>query len=244
MPELIDTMDETQQSNRLLARVATRYAAYSVALFGLLLLLPAAASSQGYLAFDEGGAVEWFQLGAIAAAAMLLCGAAICYRASRPLLTSLCIVASIATVRELDSVLSQLVPALEWPGVTAIIVCTGFVLLWPRRIEFVRQASQFTSSTAFGLLWVGFVAVVAFAQLAGDHRIWQIFLPAELERTTRRAIQELCESFGYYLLLLGAVEAMIYARGIAREASVASRPALRLNNGPAQNNRQEDRRAA
>lgn len=235
---------ESNSSTRELAGVATRYAIYSSVLFGLLLLFPVIARRDPGKAFEEDGVIEWFQTGTVAAAALLFAWGAVRYISCRPLLTVLATVASIAVVRESDSLLSQIFPIVQWPGVAAVVILTGFTLVWRRRDEFLKQTSLFASTAGFSLLWGGFVAIVAFAQLAGDHRIWQLFLAADIERPTRRAIQELCEAFGYFLLLVGAVEGVLWARDVASESSAEALPVTRIDVAKAGHEQRIERRAA
>jgi hypothetical protein len=187
-----------------------RYGSYSIAFVFLLLTVPLLARAGASSEFIEDGAIEWFQWAVVTIAAFSFFAAAARYPDYRELLVCLGLLAALAAIREQNNRLAIALPHLGWGAVAGILVTIAAAWLWRRRVEFGRQLVGFAPTAPFALLWCGLLTVVAYAQLIGKRETWQLLVGDAFRRELGRAIQETAEAFGYLLLLVGAIETIIY----------------------------------
>jgi hypothetical protein len=216
-------LHQSDVSGRAFLIVLARYAMCGAAFTCLLSLLPGMARSRGAQGFTEDGPVEWFQLGTISLAAMLFVAGALRYRPCRPLLICLATLASLAAVREQNGRLHKLVPTPGWSGAAALVALLGFTLAWRRRAQLLQQVVPFARTAGFGILWVGLTMVAVFAQVIASTPFLEALMGEKYERGFSRAIEECSETFGYVLILIGAVETLLYTRRVSDQARVSSR---------------------
>ncbi len=199
--------------SRDLVGVIVRFAAYTVVLLVAHALLPKVARRGDFYTFifKEGGPIEWCQIGMLMMAAAVFVLGAWRIQAFSQWLAFLALVTTFACVRELDSFFDALVPPFGWQ-LPAFLVAGGMVLIVLRNPEgFLSQAEVSVRHRSFGLLWAGFVVAVVFAQLVGHGSFLKALMGQDYIRDYKRVIEELGELFGYALLLIGSVEAVIGA---------------------------------
>jgi len=202
------------------APIAIRFAGYTAGLLLALLSLLRMAAESGAerKPFRESGIVEYIQFGLASMVVLLLAGSGWRWRSSAALLWPLASIASIAAIRELDSDLDRWMPRLGWQFPAAIAAILAGMLIYRYRHQGLVQAERWARSPALGILWAGLATVVVFAQLIGQAEFWQAVMGAQYDRTFKRAVEETAETFGYLLLLIGAVEAAFHAAALERQA--------------------------
>jgi hypothetical protein len=185
---------------------------YLLAIGGVMQLLLTYASSEDYVEqFREGDAVEWFQQFLILGSALLLGAAAWAYQTLRPLLTAMALLASVAVIRELDSLFDRLIPVMGWYLPGGLLLAAAVVTVIRHRRTLGYQMAQYAQTFSAGVIWCGFITVVVFAQIIGQADKWRPLLGESYTRHIKRVIEESCETFGYMLLFFGAVEALFWA---------------------------------
>lgn len=188
-----------------------RYGGYGLVIVAMLLLLPLAGQRWGAEAFSEGHIVEWTQFSLIAFSAALLMVSAWRLSRWRSLLGVLGSIAALASVRELDSLLDNNLP-LGWKGPAAVCALAGAAFALCQRAAFARQVESFVQTPGFGILWVGLVVVVAFAQLVGHEPFLATLFAEDYYGRLKRIVEELLELFGYVLILIGSIETISLMR--------------------------------
>jgi hypothetical protein len=194
------------------AAVVLRFVVYTAVVLGLLASLPSLVEPHDISAFKEGGGVEWFQFALISIAAAIFWAGAAGPRPWRALFHVLTALASIAAVRELDSILDQRLAPLGWPAPALVLLAWACFVAARRRRPLADAAGRFVRSAAFGILWAGFILVTTFAQLVGHSDFLQALMGDDYSRAYKRVIEEIAEAFGYLLILIGAVETILLAR--------------------------------
>lgn len=81
--------------------------------------------------------------------------------------------ALIAAVRENDSLLKGVLPAVGWQGVAVVVLIVMAVLVWPGRDRLYDQFGPFVASPAGMIGWTGFILVVIVAQILGQGEQWK-----------------------------------------------------------------------
>lgn len=198
-----------------------RYLIYTGMMLAGLAALPTLLQPGDMELFRENGPIEWLQLGVIVFAAMAFAAGAVIERSMRGLFGAIACVLSIAAVRELDKILDALLPG-GWKGPVLILLAV-FVFVWYRsRHTLWAQVGCFVRTAPFGILWAGFVIAVLLAQLVGHGTFLQMIMGDDYDRTYKRVIEEIAETFGYTVILLGAIEAVVFGRGSRKEAAAQS----------------------
>ena len=164
--------------------------------------------------FQESGLVEWMQFAAVLATGFILIWSGRRWEGSvRGPVGVAGLLAWVAAVRELDYVfVDSGVPYLSWwqPAAALLILIVVFVAGW-RETE--KQAlRKLAASPPAIFLFIGFVTVVFFAQLAGRGDVWKAVMGNSYSHDFKRTLEELVEIYGYFWLLAGAVETSLWLR--------------------------------
>jgi len=206
------------EEHRLTLNLILRYLIYTGLMLAGLAALPTLLQPGDMELFRENGPIEWMQLAALALAAATFVTGAVTKRSMRGLFGAIACVLSIAVVRELDKILDGILPG-GWQG-PAVVLIALFAFLWHRyRHTFWDQVTSFVKTAPFGVLWAGFVIAVLLAQLVGHGTFLQLIMGDDYDRTYKRVIEEICETFGYTVILLGSVEAVAFGWFLRKKAS-------------------------
>ncbi len=205
------TGTDVQDLQRLVP-VLTRMAAYLAAAFVLMLALPRVAGGDAGRLFRESGPVQWTQLGFLVLTGGLLILAAAIHPARRGFYGAAAGVAMLALVRELDSAFDRLIPVAGWKAAAAAVGLGLAGFAWWHRRSLITALADQVDRRPFALLFCGFLVVVPFAQLFGHGPLQRIILGEAYHPDIKRILEEIAELFGYFLLLLGAVECLLGAR--------------------------------
>jgi hypothetical protein len=197
-----------EEHNRAVQSLA-RFFVYTAMLFGMLLVLPHFFKPGDISMFYEDGMLECIQVLILASAAMVFGFGAWLERPMRELFAMLCLVSVMASVRELDGFFDKL-PVIRWEMPGALVVAAAVWLGISRRQILIAQAEYFINSASFGVLWAGFMLAVVIAQLIGNGHFLEMMMGNDYHRDYKRVIEETCELCGYFVLFLGALEAVLF----------------------------------
>lgn len=160
----------------------------------------------GAVAFEENGLIECVQFGLIAAAVSTVLFSAVYTENMKTLSYALVILFSLASIRELDSVLDKLIPGMGWQLPAACVGVYGLCFWWLNHRRLESEMRAFWGSRSFGILLLAVIVIVPISQFLG----WKAFLKPLLDnnysRDLKRLIEESGELVGYLLTLLGSVE--------------------------------------
>jgi hypothetical protein len=205
---------EELSHNRAVQSLA-RFFVYTAMLFGILLVLPHFFEPGDISMFYEDGLLEGVQVIVLAMAAAVFAFGAWLERPMRELFVLLCFASALASIRELDGFFDKM-PIIRWemPGALIIVAAVWFFLR--RKQVLVSQSEYFISSASCGVLWAGFMVAVVIAQLIGNGRFLEMTMGDDYHRDYKRVIEETCEFCGYFILFLGALEAVLFDGKIRR----------------------------
>ena len=188
-----------------------RFTAYTAAVFTLTLSLPLVIEHGDIIIFKENGPIEWFQFSVlVAASAVFLFGG---WRLAhfRQLFLLMAFVSIFAAIRELDVFLARAIPGVGWKiGFIVILYAIGSA--YTKRKSVKRQLPPFVASSAFVILWAGFLVAVPFGQLIGHGAFLEVVMGDDYNRDYKRVIEETLETMGYLLVLIGSFESVLQLR--------------------------------
>lgn len=192
-----------------------RFTAYTVALFALTLSLPLVIGHGDIVVFKENGPIEWFQFGVLLAASSVFFVGAWQLSDFRQLLFIVGLVSIFAAIRELDVFLADALPGIGWKiGFIAMLYAAGSA--YTKRECLRRQLPQFVATSAFAILWAGFLVAVPLGQLIGHGAFLELVMGDDYNRDYKRVIEETLETMGYLLVLVGSFECVLQLRTWAR----------------------------
>jgi hypothetical protein len=199
--------------------IILRLSAYTAILLGQVLVLRWVAKTYGTSGFSESSVFEYLQASIMAVTTAILIATAAripTFRASCILLATC---SALATVREFDAWLDDLLMPLGWQLPAFIVVSIGVAFTWPHRRGLIRQVSLFISSRSAALLWAGFIIAVFYAQIMGEKTFLRNVFGEDYSREGKRFIEESGEMCGYLLILFGSIEAHLQVCGTARRVA-------------------------
>ncbi len=198
-----------------------RYALYTLGVF-LVTFSMRFFGRHGYDAlFHEGGVLETLQVMLLTVCALLLLSGAFVMRARRELLLVLAGPVMLVVAREMDYLLKPALPVLGWKiGYLPLLAILWRLRDARRNAAFAADMRRFVQSQPFCILWAAFLTAIPVAQLLGDGTLLQNLLADDFTRAFKRVIEELLESVGYVLLLIGCIETLRWSRD-----SVVANPA-------------------
>lgn len=193
------------------------YTAVTLAAFQGLIIATVSSPVPGAF-FKEGGPWEWMEFSFVAASgAILLLNAQVSGR-YRTILQVFGLLALCAAVRELDYLFEQLVfdgayKLINW----SILAFCGY-LVWKHRWHFTEELAGFSRTAPFYFIFVGCLIVVVYAQLMGQQDLWKAIMGDSYSRIVKRSVEEILETLGYTLILVGAVETLFLPSGYVSTA--------------------------
>jgi hypothetical protein len=207
-------MTTHEEHNRAVQSLA-RFFVYTAMLFGMLLVLPHFFKPGDISMFYEDGMLECVQVLILASAAAVFGFGAWLERPMRELFVMLCLVSALASIRELDGFFDK-IPIIRWEMPGVILIAAAVWLGIRKRQILISQAEYFINSAPFGVLWAGFLVAVVIAQLIGNGRFLEMTMGDDYHRDYKRVIEETCELCGYFVLFLGAMEAVLFDGKVRR----------------------------
>ncbi len=185
-----------------------RFGVYTLLVFGFTVSLSLFVQPGDLMVFKEGGPVETLQLLMLLGASAVFMAGTLFVPAFRYLWLVLAAISMFAVSRELDLWLDRLLPWVGWQIGFALLLFAGVVTYVYRR-ELVLQIARFIESRAFSILWAGFIVAVPFAQLIGHGAFLKLVLGEAYVSGYKRVVEESGEIIGYFLILIGSIEALI-----------------------------------
>jgi len=201
----------------LIGRVALRFSVFTVMIFALILLIWWLARSRGEELFSEGGLLEWIQFGILLATVAVFVCAGRFIRDFRELFFLLAALPCMAAVRELDADFDRWLGAFGWQLPFYLILLWAAIHGMRKRAAIRSQLQPFIRHRAFGILWAGFMIAIPFAQMIGNGEFLRALSDEDYQRSIKRLIEECTEAIGYLVMLLGAVDWAMDARGITKK---------------------------
>ncbi|MFT4175711.1 MAG: hypothetical protein QM627_03570 [Luteolibacter sp.] len=193
-------------------RICLIYGIYFVSLLALIVAMWKLSTTFGVDLFSENSPLEWAQSGTmLLTAAIFAIGSRIVPR-FRALMWLLTTPPLLACVREFDRDLDRLLGALGWQLPFIIILFGAAVFCFVKRKELSVQLIPFLSHRAFGLMFSGLTIAIPFAQMIGHGPFLKAVFKEHHLRDFTRLIEECGEMFGYWLILLAALDWVISAR--------------------------------
>lgn len=158
--------------------------------------------------FTENRVVENIQLGLLLASGTCFLIQGICSRAWRPLMFFLASLCFLASCRELDKTLDELIYGLRWRvGFVFPLIAAEYAL---KHKETSRQnLFGFLCSSTFYLLFCALIIIFPIAQCIGHRPLVVNVLGESQMVATKELFEECCEVMGYFIIFLASIESYI-----------------------------------
>jgi|GEM_PF-2261448 len=194
-----------------IARVCILYSTYFASLMGLIVGIWQFSEVYRIQLFGEGSPLEWTQAGMMACTAVLFFVGSRLVPRFRELMWLLTAPPLLACTRELDKDLDRLL-SLGWQLPFVIILLSAGFLTWRRRGVLTAQLNQFIGHRSFALMFSGLAIAIPFAQMIGHGAFLKPLFGHAYRRDFTRLIEECGEMFGYWMILLAAIDWILAAR--------------------------------
>lgn len=158
--------------------------------------------------FRENGLLEWGEFSLLISASTLFFIAARVLRAFRELFLALGSFSGFAAIRELDGLLDAWRFLGGWKFGFGLILYAS-CLIYKQKARFARQLAEFLSTSAFAVLWSGFIVAIPVAQLVGHGPFLQALMREHYQWGFKHAIEECGEFVGYLMLWVGSIESLL-----------------------------------
>jgi hypothetical protein len=182
-----------------------RFIAYTLLITFFTASLPAWVGYDHNRFFLENGPLEWGQFAFLAGAAVIFATATSAVPAFRELLFVLGALSAFAAIRELDGLFDRWRSLGGWKFGFVLVFYAAY-LIYSQRARFRRQLAHFLPSSAFAVLWSGFIVAIPVAQLVGHGLFLQTLMGDDYQRIFKRVIEECLEFVGYLMLFAGSIE--------------------------------------
>jgi len=185
-----------------------RFSIYSLCIFLATRSLPYVIERAGIIAFKENKGVEWCQFTTLVATSVVFFAGSFLTSNPHRLFLFFGSLSLFASARELDSFLDDLIPMLGWQA-AGLPLLYAIWCVYKNRQVLKEEFRQFLPTRAFAILWAGFIVVVLIAQLVGHGAFLKAVMGENYTRDYKRVIEEIMESVGYLLLMIGSIEAVV-----------------------------------
>ena len=197
-------------NNSAVRKVIARFVIYTLVMFAITTSLPLMIENGDISVFKEDGPIEWLQFTTMILSAIILwCCSYLKGCTLREIYRFLSLSATCAAVREMDSAFDDLIPIIGWKLPAGFCVLLAIIICWKNKDVMAVQMNSFVHTRFFSLLWCGFIVAVPIAQLVGNGKFLQLLMGDDYVRDYKRVIEELLELFGYLLILIGSLEAIL-----------------------------------
>jgi len=176
------------------------------------------------LGTSEYSPVEFMHTTVLAICALLYSAVAYAYPAQRPIAFLFGGIAGAGVIRESDYFLDRMVADNFWQVPVALIAALLIVYTWRNRRRFRVAWSRMWPSPGLSLIFAGALIQFVFAQLIGHEPLWQAISGEGYQRIVKVAVEEIIESMGYLLWLVGSIEYAIQSRAVAAVWKPETRP--------------------
>ncbi|EIC28384.1 hypothetical protein Metal_0534 [Methylomicrobium album BG8] len=190
-----------------------RFIAYSLVITLFAFSLPMLVRYGVEAIFGENGPLEWVHVGLLLGASMIFLSTTTAASDFRELLIILASVSGFAAIRELDGLLDVWLPWISWKF-SFILILYAVYLGCANRDKFRWQFAHFMSTSAFSVLWGGFIVAMPVAQLFGHGPFLQELMGDDYQRFYKCVIEESGEFVGYLMLLAGSIETRIQMKAL------------------------------
>lgn len=155
--------------------------------------------------FTENGVVENIQLGLLLTAGVSFFIQGLCCKAWRPLMFFLASLCFLASCRELDKTLDEMIYGVRWRiGFVFPLIAAEYAL---KHKETSRQnLFAFLGSSSFYLLFCALIIVFPIAQCIGHRPLVVNVLGESQMAATKELFEECCEVMGYFIIFLASIE--------------------------------------
>ncbi len=194
-----------------LKTIALRFVIYSFVIFGCMAAISIIDPIVGIAFYKENGPLELAQLCLLVGAGTTFFIGSFYFPNFSQLFFFLSSFFAFAVIRELDSLLSSMIPWVGWK-VGFVILLLAMVLSYINRNILKNQIRQFIAYRSFAILWVGFLVAVPIAQMLGHGEFLQYVMGDDYIRGYKRVIEESGEVIGYCLLFMGSIESLVQIR--------------------------------
>lgn len=185
-----------------------RFITYTLMITLFTASLPMLVSYDHNLFFLENGPLEWGQFALLVGSSTIFLTASRSVSAFRELFLVLASLSAFAAIRELDGLFDKWRSFGGWK-VGFVLIFYAAYLIYAHRVSFSRQLAQFLPTSAFAVLWGGFIMALPVAQLIGHGLFFQALMGEDYQRIFKRVIEECVEFVGYLILLAGSIESRL-----------------------------------
>lgn len=158
--------------------------------------------------FSENGMVENIQLGLLLCAGTIFLIQGICTKGWRPLMFFLASLCFLASCRELDKTLDELIYGLRWRvGFVFPLIAVEYAL---KHKDIARKnLFSFLGTSSFYMMFCALIIIFPIGQCIG-HRPLIIHVLGESQMAaTKELFEECSEVIGYFLIFLASIECYI-----------------------------------
>lgn len=196
------------ENEKMTLRSAIRNFVYLLFIMGFICFINYLASIYKSATFTENGVVENIQLGLLLSAGTCFLLQGLFSKAWRPLMFFLASLCFLASCRELDKTLDELIYGLRWRiGFVFPLIAAEYAL---KHKETSRQnLFAFLGSSTFYLLLCALIIVFPIAQCIGHRPLVVNVLGEGQMASTKELFEECCEVMGYFIIFLASVESYI-----------------------------------
>lgn len=177
-----------------------------------LLVFDSAADTLGT---SEYSPVEMLHVLLLFACTLVLFAVAYVYPEQRPIAFLFGGIAAAGAIRESDLFLDRFVLDNFWQVPVALIAALLIVYSWRNHRRFRIAWSRTWPSPGLTLIYAGALIEFVFAQFIGHEPLWQAISGDGYQRVVKVAVEEIIESIGYLLWIVGTIEYAIQARAVA-----------------------------
>ncbi len=158
--------------------------------------------------FAENSVVENIQLGLLLCAGTIFLTEGICAKAWRPLMFFLASLCFLASCRELDKTLDELIYGLRWRiGYVFPLIAAEYAIKHKDTAR--KNLFAFIGSSSFYMMFCALIIIFPIGQCIG-HRPLVVNVIGESQiAQVKELFEECCEVMGYFLILLASIESCI-----------------------------------
>ncbi len=158
--------------------------------------------------FAENGIVENIQLGLLLCAGTIFLTEGICAKSWRPLMFFLASLCFLASCRELDKTLDELIYGLRWRiGFVFPLIAAEYAI--KHKETACKNLVSFIGTSPFYMMFCALIVIFPIGQCIG-HRPLVINVIGESQMAQIKELFEECsEVMGYFLILLASIESYI-----------------------------------
>ncbi|MCC8410657.1 hypothetical protein LJ707_17070 [Mucilaginibacter sp. UR6-1] len=176
--------------------------------------------------FDEDSMTELMQSALLLVAASVYMIVFIRFKQFKALAFFLFSFVTASFIREQDSFLDEHIFDGAWQVGVFSLFAFMVLYLWRNGRQFLQNINAFVNTPAFGVFITGFLTTYVFSRLYGRGKFWQEIMEDRYFRAVKNASEECTELFGYTILLIAAVEFLLFVKRDSMKAITANQTVL------------------